>query len=320
MSPFHDTRRHAATFRPVAMNPLAAAPRLRCRGRVPLRLGAPSVETHSDPRHALQVPKTSGRRGVSLFRVFTGPPSSNGYRLRDRQKMGGNELSDKDLQAHESDLSTPCPPPGSPEAADSAPVPAPVAEPVPEPVAPAPGEPPTVSVSDDVNRSPTISDPGKTASRRYRGLLQGNSAMVTARRDKATREQERQARDEATKRDRLAAVATREGVLAALRDILADPDESGAYRTAAARLLLMPEAETPCARPCCARREPPPSVRAWLAAGPYEYLENPLRRQEYEAEGRCLQCSGLLTEPAAPRSCAALHKVPEGDQADEVKR
>lgn len=61
---------------------------------------------------------------------------------------------------------------------------------------------------------------------------------------------------------------TREGVLAILREIAADEDESGAYRTAAARLLLAPETgagDWSCPLPCCQGR-PFETVGAWIEA------------------------------------------------------
>jgi len=69
---------------------------------------------------------------------------------------------------------------------------------------------------------------------------------------------------EAAKAARAEAAQTRAGVLAILREIAADEDESGAYRTAAARLLLMPEAgvELRCPLPCCANR--PGNVVEWI--------------------------------------------------------
>lgn len=65
---------------------------------------------------------------------------------------------------------------------------------------------------------------------------------------------------------RRASVATREGVLAILKEILLDADESGAYRTAAARLLLDTKGADAagCPLPCCSTR--PGSPAEWAAA------------------------------------------------------
>ena len=58
----------------------------------------------------------------------------------------------------------------------------------------------------------------------------------------------------------------REEILEILRSIVADEDESGAYRRAAARLLLMPELTAgECQRPCCTQ-QPYRSTIEWIKA------------------------------------------------------
>lgn len=115
---------------------------------------------------------------------------------------------------------------------------------------------------------------------------------------KAAREEERRGR-----------AATRAGILEILREITADEAQSGAYRTAAARLLLMPEAETPehcryCGH-CKNNRELPASVAAWLDST----ADDTRRWQNEQAAkvGRCGECDAKLSEPPAPRTCASFH-------------
>src|SRR5207245_9987429 len=74
-------------------------------------------------------------------------------------------------------------------------------------------------------------------------------------------------RDEAKREAKRSRAATRAGILEILQEIVANEGESGAYRTAAARLLLTPEADAAvCQRSCCKAREVPLSVAEWLEA------------------------------------------------------
>ena len=138
----------------------------------------------------------------------------------------------------------------------------PEAQPEAQPEAEATGEPPRAGGDGVVEPVPPNSSvPGKT--RRLANLLPGgNASVVAARERKRAREAPRPT------------IRTREDVLAVLREIVGDPDESGSYRTAAARLLLTPDGapQGTCAfcreRPCecfhCRFGRAPKDVKEWI--------------------------------------------------------
>lgn len=117
--------------------------------------------------------------------------------------------------------------------------------------------------------------------------------MIKAEHDQYVRglEQQHKKRDPTTK----------EGVLAILREIAADEDQSGNYRTNAASLLL--KEEFICDRPCCNRQQLPLSVQNWI-------------EQEAEdadaamlAAGTCPRCSGPIDEKPRPPQCGSNHRL-----------
>jgi hypothetical protein len=114
--------------------------------------------------------------------------------------------------------------------------------------------PPAADAETDQSPAKLLSDPGK--SRRLANLKPGDNEHARAAREA---KRARPARPE---------TLTRQDVLDILKQIAADDDESGAYRVAAARLLLTPEAQAgnwSCPLPCCQGR-PFKSVTAWIEA------------------------------------------------------